>query len=51
MTWRARAQVASIGVLVGVCLLVGLVQVRCRAGLLSGLPRSAPAPPTAELGG
>ena len=28
MTWRARAQVASISVFVGVCLLAGLVQVR-----------------------
>lgn len=28
MTWRARVQVASISVFVGVCLLAGLVQVR-----------------------
>jgi hypothetical protein len=28
MTWRARVQVASISVFVGVCLLAGIVQVR-----------------------
>ncbi len=51
MTWRARAQVASIGVLAGVCVLVGLVQVRRGAGVLSGLPRAAldTPPPAAEL--